>query len=165
MVETRYSADPETVRTFYRRVVPNLYQLGPSGEKVFCGEFISDLFSLRGTFLGCVTYRVQDQTAGLVCITESGGEASIDSVYVASLFRGKGVGLTLLDRASTELCAVGHKRINVDVRSKRIKRLLAKMSRCDMIRIKSEDYDEFVDDWLDALFTPDEHPSLPYWIW
>jgi ribosomal protein S18 acetylase RimI-like enzyme len=153
-----FSEDRAFAKSFYDHVERNLcYEVClESGEGVRrrAGLFLN-LFTIPGKFLGCHYVEREGRVAGLVCLTEQGGKAYVDSCYVAEKYRRQGVAFQLLKAACDRLFALGKSPIHLLIVSRGMKRLVDKLP-CQEGLHKEVRYDQSLEDLGDFLFTPSE---------
>jgi ribosomal protein S18 acetylase RimI-like enzyme len=154
-----FSTDQNTALSFYKRVKNNILMRAPSedGERLELQRcyYDHDLFSIRGTFLGCVYAETEGRIAGLFCITQYKGRASVDSGYVASKFRTRGIGAALLKNACDKLIERGKLPIHMIVRSTKMDRLIDRLGYPHGTVVK-DDVANDLDEMEDCLFTEQE---------
>lgn len=156
-----FSLDPQVVRSFYELLKSNMVLPMPSadGEKIEWQRTYMDLdlFSMRGEFLGCVVCKVDQRTAGVACLTRYDGYAHIDSAYVATQHRGRGVGVVLITMARDKLLEMRAVPIHVTVRSTVMDHLIDKLNDPAGTFVKDHVAAD-LDTIRDCLFTDDEEP-------
>ncbi len=162
-----FGTDWKVARDFYNLVQANLYyddlvEDEKTGEASIKRPFSPslDLFTLRDEFLGCVYYKLGDRIAGLYCLTEKDNNGYVDSAYVAHVYRGRGIGFQLLQRACDKLIEMGKTPVCVVVRSAAMDRLLDRLAYpVGTIRKQNVCYDKFLAELKDHLFTEHERPT------
>jgi GNAT superfamily N-acetyltransferase len=161
-----FSTDRRVAKSFYDRVKNNVVRLMPSRDPdspdlVRQPCFVDlDLFRIKELFLGCVSYAIDGEVAGLICIAERQGKAYVDSGYVADRYRKHGVGSKLLRMACDKLIEIGKTPIYLVVRSKQMDSLVDKLSYPAGI-VQKLDVSNDYDDLHDCLFTDQERPPEP----